>query len=292
MSANDHHSTTAHSRTVLDAATDQSRNPAIPQSRNPLLRLFLLLAAVAALAAWQRPDGRLRVTFPATQGDAAIIATPAGGFVLIDGGADPAALTATLGRALPFWRRDLDAVVLTTADARRLPAQVAVLARYQTRLALAPPAPRENATLREWQRLLEGHRARVVPLRPGARLDLGGPLLTVLAADNRGALLRIDYGRTRLVFAHAPPGGAALDAASPDRPADLVVYPWRRDPRVSLAPLRPRAILFSDGDSGGEDVQLTYRERAVGGAQLYHEKLDGSVTWVSDGRRAWVESGK
>jgi hypothetical protein len=31
-------------------------------------------------------------------------------------------------------------------------------------------------------------------------------------------------------------------------------------------------------------------ERAIGGAQLYHERLDGTITWVSDGTRAWVET--
>src|SRR5207237_7278804 len=95
------------------------------------------------------------VVFLETKGDAALIQTPAGGYVLIDGGADPTALATGLGRRMPFWRRTLDVVVLTSRDSMHLPGQIAALARYRAGLALAPPeVGKEGALLAEWLRLL------------------------------------------------------------------------------------------------------------------------------------------
>src|SRR5438046_9617002 len=98
--------------------------------RKLALQIAILVAALLVLAWHVRHDSRLHVIFLETKGDAALIQTPAGGYVLLDGGGDPAALTAALGRRMPFWRRTLQAVVLTAPDGAHLPGQVAALAPY------------------------------------------------------------------------------------------------------------------------------------------------------------------
>jgi competence protein ComEC len=270
-------------------------NDAAPPSRHRKTFLQLgLLAAVLLTLAWRAwPDGRLHVIVLETKGDAALIQTPAGGYVLIDGGADPAALTAALGRRMPFWQRSLEAVVLTSPDSKHLPGQVAALARYRAGLALAPPSMRRGATLDEWLRLLGEQGAAIRNARAGQHLDLGGAVLRVVATgdgDEAGLLLRLDYGANSVVFDHS--GGEAdeelLAASRPPR-ATLLAFPWQRDPRAALVrALRPQALVFTDGQSNDRPVELTFVERAVGGAALYHEQLDGAIEWVSDGRRAWV----
>ena len=124
--------------------------------RSAILRVVLLLFALAMIAWFQRPDGRLHVFFPAVQGDAILIQTPHGQYVLIDGGADPSALANVLGKRMPFWQRDLMAVVLTAPDLRRLSGQLAAVQHYQAKRALVTPAALTggNATVREWRRIL------------------------------------------------------------------------------------------------------------------------------------------
>src|SRR5262245_44664027 len=127
-----------------------------PNPRRKLIIQILILVAALALLAWHaRPDGRLHVVFLETKGDAALIETPDGRYVLLDGGGDPAALAAALGRRLPFWRRTLDMAILTLPDGKRLPGQVAALARYRAALVIAPPVAKPSALVREWLRLLD-----------------------------------------------------------------------------------------------------------------------------------------
>src|SRR5215216_6597645 len=155
---------------------------------NPHRRLAtqaIILVLVLALLAWRAwPKHQLRVIFLETKGDAALIQTPAGGYVLIDGGSDPAALSAALGRQLPFWQRTLDLVVLTAVDGAHLPGQVAALARYRASRALAPTITKRGALIDEWQRLLAEQRTPVNTARVGQRIDIGGATLRVLAAGD------------------------------------------------------------------------------------------------------------
>jgi beta-lactamase superfamily II metal-dependent hydrolase len=268
--------------------------PAPKRHRWPLPAALLLALAVVA---WlQRPDGRLHVALLETGGDAALIRTPAGRFVLVDGGRDPTQLAMRLGRELPFWRRDLLAVVLTAPGGRRLPGQVAALARYRPGTALAPPRLGAGGTAGEWRRLVAAHEARTQVLRAGQRLDLDGATLTVLAAesgDEGGAVLLLTYGATRVLF-HT--GGSAGDAAAlraAGRPVDLLLYPWQRRLDTPLiAALRPRAIAFTAAYEAPDPALLSYADRRRHSPRLYHTENDGTVELVSDGRRVTITTDK
>jgi beta-lactamase superfamily II metal-dependent hydrolase len=273
-------------------------SPTSEQPTTPRRHLFLQAAIIAlalALVAWRSwPSPELRVIFLETKGDAVLIQTPAGGYVLIDGGGDPSALAAALGRHMPFWRRTLDLVVLTSADGGRMPGQVAALARYRAGLAIAPPSAKRGALIEEWRRLLAEQGVSIRAARAGQQLELGGARLRVLAAgDGRegGVILRLDYGATSVVLDHS--GGEADEEllAGSLQPASLLAFPWQRDAHNAfVAALRPRAIVLTDGAQVDRPIEQTFVERAIGGAALYHERLDGAVTWISDGRRAWVET--
>lgn len=266
-----------------------NKTPASP-FRNRLLRYAALLALALGTLAWRAwPDGTLRVIFLETPGDAVLIQTPTGGYVLIDGGSDPAALAAALGRHMPFWQRTLDAVVLTGPGSERLPGQVAALARYRAKLAIAGPLAARSPLLIEWQRLLQTSGAPVHIARSGERFRFGGVQLRVLAVGEgkeAGMLLRLEYGSTSAVLDQ----NATADAVG-QRRADMLAFPWEYDPRgPAVAAIHPRAIIFTDGASAPQPAELSFRDRAVGGAQLFHERLNGTIIWASDGRRATVTS--
>ena len=283
--------TTHHSKPASMSTTPNS--PAHPGRR--LATHAAILALVLALLAWRVwPSHQLRVIFLETKGDAVLIQTPAGGYILIDGGSDPAALSAAIGRQLPFWRRTIDLVVLTAADGAHLPGQVAALARYRASMVIAPAIAKRSSLIEEWQRLLADQHTPIRSARAGQRFNIGGATLRVLAAGDggeRGLVLRLDYGATSVVFDHS--GGEADEEALSTalRPASLLVFPWQRDAHTAfVTALRPRAMVLTDGQQADKPIEQTFVERAISGAALYHERLDGAITWISDGRRAWVET--
>lgn len=258
---------------------------------------MLLPALVLALAAWfARPDGYLHLFFLDTPGDAVLLQTPHGEYILVDGGSKPSQLTLNLGRRMPFWQRSLKAVVLTQGDATRMPGQVAALARYRAELALAPPGVPESATAREWLRLLTTQNTPVHVVQGGERLNLDGVLLTVLApggSGESGMVVRLDYGATSVVIHGA--GGEPADELllQSAQPVTALAYPWQREIDTPLlAAWQPEAIIFTSAYEAEEPALASYHERALNGAALYHEKLDGTVELISDGRRAWVETEK
>lgn len=256
-----------------------------------LLALLALLLALSA-AAWQaQPDGLLRVAFLATPGDAVLLIAPNGAAILIDGGSDPALLAIELGRRLPFWRRTLDAVVLTRADSDRLPGQLAALNRYHAALALAPGGTIRGAAHHRWHELLGAAATPLLEATPGKRLLVGGLTLVVLAvpaSKEEGLVLRVEAPGTTLLLA---PRLQATQEALLLRTAavDLAYLPWQRVASDGLlARLRPRAIVYADAFAADEPAVLSYRERAWGGAALYHEKIDGTVELLADRHHHWI----
>jgi hypothetical protein len=250
------------------------------------------LALLAAIAWGQRPDGRLHIYILATPGDAALVQTPRGRYVLIDGGRDPALLTMVLGRLMPYWRHDLRAAILTGAGGQRIPGHVAALARYSPALALAPPALGPGGFAGEWRRLTAEAGGATAALAPGQRLELDGATLTVLGAspgDEGGAVLLLSYGATRVLFHSGGPTGdpAALRAAG--RPLDLLVYPWQRDLATeTVAALAPQAIVFTAAYEAPDPALLSYAARRRHSPRVYHPAADGQIELVSDGRRTWI----
>ncbi|WP_238613280.1 hypothetical protein [Candidatus Oscillochloris fontis] len=253
-----------------------------------------LFTTLLALAWAQRPDGRLHLYALNTPGEALLIQTPSGRWVLIDGGSDPTLLATELGRLLPFWQRGLAALILTDPESSDLPGQVAALARYRPDLVLAPTDLSDSGRGGEWRRLVRDLRVPARALQAGTRLNLGaGVALQVLAlnpGEAGGAVLLIRYGATQLlVHSGGPTGDSAAAQVVP--PVTLLIYPWQRELATPLiAHLRPQAILFSSRYADDEPVLLSYTERRRYSPALYHEKNDGTVELISDGRRAWIET--
>lgn len=76
------------------------------------------------------PDHRTHIHFfDVGQGDSALIETPSGKTILIDGGPDWSALEA-IGRTLPFFDRSIDVLILTHANLDHLASFPEVLHRY------------------------------------------------------------------------------------------------------------------------------------------------------------------
>ena len=161
-------------------------------------------------------DGVLTVHFlDVGQGDAEALRTPAGHWVLIDGG--PRTPQGDAGRrvVLPFLRRlgagALALMVATHGDADHLGGLPAVLEALPPRVVLEPGEPLGRPLYLEFLADVERDRAVWHPARAGDKVELDGVTFEVLSPDSawvnqpvdvneHGVVLLVTYGSTRLLF--------------------------------------------------------------------------------------------
>ena len=179
----------------------------------PVLLVTALALAVLAGALWHglasRSDDLLRVRImDVGQGDAILVQAPSGAKTLIDGGAGPGTAVDGLGRALPFWDRSLDMVVLTHADLDHFGGLAEAVRRFDVGRVIENGLPSDDPLYKAWrQELSKSGAIETATAVRGQRIDLGGgavmevlgpPSETIVAAgstdNNNGIVLRLVYG--------------------------------------------------------------------------------------------------
>ncbi len=186
------------------------------------------LAFVAALATWWASFGALRrlsdcrcltVSFlDVGQGDAIALRTPAGRWLLIDGGPRGPPPLGDAGRrvVVPFLRShgatQLAAIVATHAHLDHFGGLPAVLDAFAPAYMLEPGQPVPDANYLGFLGAVEADGAEWRPARRGDRLELDGVTFEVLSPDSAWAVSQTDineesvvllvtYGTTRLLLA-------------------------------------------------------------------------------------------
>jgi len=119
-----------------------------------IILFFLNILAWFAVFELQKFPSLKVIFFDVGQGDAIFIETPTKQQILIDGGPDPTILE-KIGKAMPFWDRTIDLIILTHPDRDHLSGLIEVLKRYKIENILWTGVVRETAEYREWRRLIE-----------------------------------------------------------------------------------------------------------------------------------------
>lgn len=257
-------------------------------------------AASAALLVWlqvaARPDGRLHVTvLDVGNGDGVLVQSPAGRYVLIDGGPSALRLSEALGRRLPTLRGHIDWLVLAGTEDEQLAGIAAVIERFPVGSAWVAGEPSGKAYDRIAQEL-STRECPIVTAQAGQALDLGdGASLEILSVGDRGAVLLLTHGRLR--FLMAPGADPAMIAdlarrgATPPVTAVLLadggyaaVNPanWLKQINPWLAVLSVEA-----GDGRGRPSPETLE--ALTGVTLLRTDRNGWIELISDGQRVWIE---
>jgi len=301
------------------------RRLALPRRRAPYPGIVRWRAATAAAvlgatAIWwpviPRPGsgyspGRLEIDFlPVGQGDAAVLRTPGGQWIVVDGGPRGAGHDAGASIVVPYLRRNgvqrLAVVVASHGDADHLGGLPAVLRAFPTDLALEPGEPRASGLYREWLSTVVRAGARWRPARAGDSLALDGVVLRVLHPDSawmaeglpaneNAVVLRVEFGAFRALF----PGdaGSLMEAARAASvgPVTLLKVAHHGSRSATgpawLAALAPRVCVVSVGVNGfGQPAAEVLGALAAAGCRTLRTDEDGVIRVSTDGRDAWVRT--
>ena len=117
-----------------------------PLSRTALLGAGLLGLGLVAVLVWRAallaPDGRLHLTvLDVGSGDALLVQSPTGRYLLVDGGPSPSQLSDALGRRLPYRER-LDWLLVAGGSDEQLAALSALIKRARLSRCCGRAQPR------------------------------------------------------------------------------------------------------------------------------------------------------
>lgn len=274
------------------------------------LPLMLGLAAVFTAAIWYAvfyfEDSRsVAVTFfDVGQGDAIFIELPDRNQILIDGGPGKTILS-KLGRAMPFWDRSIDLLVLTHPHADHLDGLLEVLGRYRVGMVLESGVSHSIPEYQEWRTVLNEKNIPVVFARAGhiVRAGSGISLRTLAPFDNESGktkknmhdanvVLRMVHGKNSFLFT----GDAEkmeeyrmiLEHAS-ELDTDVLKVGHHGSKTSSteefLRAVSPRFAVIQVGKKNryGHPAQEVIDRLITSGAKIFRNDLDGDIRFSSDG---------
>jgi competence protein ComEC len=266
----------------------------------PAMRPGLAIGGLAVTAAlvWQAalraPDGLLHATFlDVGNGEAILIRTPEGRYVLLNGGLSATRLGDGLGRRLPLFGPGLDALVAGGVRSEALGGLPPVLERYPPEQALWAGNRAASRASRDLEATLVGLGVSILVLEPGKTLDLGqGARLETLAAGPRGGVFLLAWGDFRALL---PLG---LDA---EMLADLDIEPVTAlllaeegyaplNPPEWLAAANPQLVILSVAAGNADGLPDPAVLAALAGRTLLRTDLNGWIEIATDGAQMWVET--
>jgi competence protein ComEC len=270
-----------------------------------LAGLVALPLVVALAAAAAGPPASLTVTFfDVGQGDAALVRSPAGATILVDGGPeedDVATELAALGV------RRLDVVVASHPHADHVIGLPAVLSRYPVGLLLSPGCPDTSVFRAEVDRASQAEGVPTRHPRAGSSFAVGDLEVEVLSPDhcwtgtesdanNDALVLRVSLGDDAVLFATEPeePAQEWLLESGTDLRADVLKVPHHGAatsvPEFFQAVGADVAVVSVGENTYGHPVPTTLDAISEAGAQVWRTDRHGDITISLGGGKVTIES--
>ena len=294
--------------TVVVTITVMLRTGWRPPRRMLVLGVAALPLLVWASAVSKGPPSELTVRiFDVGQGDAALVSSPAGATMLVDGGPDDEQVAIELA-ALGVKR--LDVVVASHPHADHITGLPTVLARFPVGVVLHPGCPTTSTLQLELDRAIVDEGVAVRTPAAGDTLTVGDLRVDVLSPDrcwsgtesdtnNDALVLRVSLGDAVVLFATEPeePAQEAMLAAGVDLRADLLKVPHHgaaTSVDAFFAAVGAEVAVVPVGENTyGHPVPSTLEAIATSGSAIYRSDHHGTVTvtFGSDGPVVTTERG-
>lgn len=130
-------------------------------------------------------DGKLHIVFcDVGQGDAILIRTPEGFDILIDGGPNDSVLTC-LSNNMPFWDRNIEAIILTHPHADHLTGLISVIERYTVNGFYTEKVESNTLVFKELKKILQNKKIKQTYLFSASKFTFSDSLELITIWPNR-----------------------------------------------------------------------------------------------------------
>ena len=279
-----------------------------------ILLPLLLIAVLVTGMAFTLPDDKLHVSFlDIGEGDAILI-RKGNNQILVDGGPGSQSVGVELGKKMPFWDRTIDMVILTHPHQDHLSGLISVVRNYSVEKVIYLDSAYVSPLYSQWLNLLEEKNLEVINAAPGMQICMGdGIILEILGppaqpysktssdTDNNSIVIRLSYGELSfllcgdimqeaeldLIFSRANIASTVLKV--PHHGSDTSTLP------EFLSVVDPQLAVISVGAEntfGHPDGEVMDRlEKKVGAEGIYRTDIHGTIEFITDGSRLWVDTG-
>ena len=266
------------------------------------LSVFLLLILMTAMR-FSYPDGRLHIwLLDVGHSNAALLQTPNGAQMLIDGGRFPSRLLTAIGDRLPFHDQHIEILAVTHPDQWDTAAISAVLQRYTVGAALYSGQPNQTETFQEIQRQLAHS---MIQVQVGYTIELDdGVFIEVLHPQSQPSLtdklndhvmaLRITYGDVSLLLtSDLSRRGQRLMLENNIHPlASIMQIPQHGGLHALesefLEQVQPQIALLQSDKANRRDDPDPDVLALFDGVPVFRTDEGGAIHLQSDGRQVWV----
>lgn len=261
----------------------------------------LLLLILAVTLVWRsiadKPDGRTHLyILDVGAGDASLIATPTGRFVLLNGGSSPLKLGDELGRRLTLFHKRVDWLIMSGTNEEQIEGLTGVVDRYTIGKVLVCGPPGKY----HYRQLMSQLRSAAVPIEEaysGQWLDLGGGVrLEVLHRGDRGCLIQITQGNFRWLSTSIQDPSTLHDHVIRSQSTSPSVYllpdsgSLQNNPPDVLHAINPWIPIISveAGDPHGLPSERVLR--TLQNYNLLRTDVHGTIHVQTDGAHIWIST--
>jgi len=242
--------------------------------------------------------------FDVGQGDAIFVEVPNGNQILIDGGPGDRIL-GKLGRALPFWDRSLDLLILTHAHVDHVGGLLEVLKRYRIGAVLESGQEYSTPEYQEWHRIIReknipvfiAQRGQVVYMGKDIKLNVLSPFenydgVSLKNPHEANVSTKLIFGQTSVLLmgdAEKSIEYSMVEENSNGLKSDILKVGHHGSKTSSsedfLKAVSPQFAVIQVGRKNryGHPTQEVLDRLAAVGARIFRTDIDGDIGFVSDG---------